>query len=143
MGILKAGLAVTFLLLSVTAYAAENDADANRFWRMFRQAVLHRNNGQIASMTRFPFEVRGPDDSDPVRFFERKAFPDLYKQVVSQQVFVLSDGNFIAKTMLQLIKEKKEITSVDYLIPTSFTVHEFEFQLINGHWLFTRAYLEE
>lgn len=134
---------LVIILLPATVPAAGNGADATRFWTTFRQALLDRNSSQVLSMTRFPFEVRGVDDSSPLRRYDRKAFPKVLKQVVSQEELVLSGGNFISKTMLQLIQEKKALNSADYLTPTYIRIHDLEFQLVNGHWLFTGVYLEE
>jgi hypothetical protein len=45
-----------------------------RFWMVFRQAVLAGDKDRVASMTRFPFETRGTMDDDPVKTHDRASF---------------------------------------------------------------------
>lgn len=143
MRLVKLFFPLLIVLISLTASAAEIEVSGNQFWHKFRQAVLANKVDQISSLTRFPFEVRGPDDSDPVKNYNRKSFGGIFKRVVVQPVLLPSNGNFITKSMLQVIDDKKEITDKDYMIPEAFQVEQFEFQRIRGQWFFTRAYLEE
>jgi hypothetical protein len=108
------------------------------------QAGGSRNDtNQVTLMTRFPFEVRGPDDSDPIKHYDRKKFRVIFKRVVVQPVLLPSNRKFISKSMLKVIDDKRDITTVDYQTPTIFQVEQFEFERIEGHWFLTRAYLEE
>jgi hypothetical protein len=143
MKLVRACIAVWILLLPIVANAGDPLVYANAFWRTFRQAVVGGNTAAIASMTRFPFEVRGVDDSGPVKRYNRQKFPVKYKQVVSQRVVVMAGKDVLEKTMLQVIKEKKDLSAADMATPDFFTVELFTFHLIKGRWLFTRAYLEE
>lgn len=143
MKFLKSGLIFLFLLVAVTANAADNLEEAKTFWKSFRRSVLTGKTVDIASMARFPFEVRGVDDSDPVKRYSRQKFPLVFNQVLSQHVFVMSGKEIVEKTMLQVIKEKTDLTASDFATPDFFTVELFSFHLIKGRWLFTRAYLED
>lgn len=117
--------------------APDMNTDAAPYWRAFRQAVLDDNKDKLFSLTRFPFEVRGPHASDPVDYYDRSCFAAIFRRVVVQRV-ALPSGE---KSMLQLINEKSEIGPADYQSPDAIQVHQFEFRRINGEWLFTRAYL--
>jgi hydroxyethylthiazole kinase-like sugar kinase family protein len=139
----KACIIICILLTPIAANAADNLVGAKIFWRTFRQAVLGGNTAEIASMTRFPFEVRGVDDSDPVKRYNQQKFPAIFRQVISQQVVVMTGQEVIEKTMLQVVSEKKDLSAVDMATPDFFTVELFNFHLIKGRWLFTRAYLEQ
>jgi len=139
----KTVLPVILALFCVVCSAAVKDSGSNQYWSTFRQAVLDNNKEKIVAMTRFPFEVRGPDDSDPLKHYDRKGFLAIYERLVAQPVFLPSDGKIISKSMRQLIGEKKEITPADYLTSDSIQFHQFEFKRIKGKWFFTRAYLEE
>jgi hypothetical protein len=138
---------LVFLTLVNPACSVNNSAvkanEENQFWSEFRQAVLDNDRDKIVSMTNFPFEVRGPEDSDPVKRYENKDFPAIFGQLVAQQVFFPSAGRIVSKSMQQLIDEKKEITQGDFMAPDLIQFNQFEFERINGRWLFTRAYLEE
>jgi hydroxyethylthiazole kinase-like sugar kinase family protein len=135
-----AWLTISALVLPVHANAADN---AQSFWKTFRQAVLNGKTSEIVSMTRFPFEVRGVDDGDPVKRYNRHKFPAIFNQVVSQHVIVMTGKDVIEKTMLQIVKEKKDLNAADIAAPDFFRVELFTFHMIKGRWFFTRAYLEE
>jgi hypothetical protein len=67
-------LPIILALFCVVCSAAEKDSGYSQYWGEFRQAVLDNDKGKIADLTRFPFEVRGPDDSDPVKKYDTKGF---------------------------------------------------------------------
>jgi hypothetical protein len=142
MRLTKICIVISLLLLPMVVNAAENHGDANKFWKAFRQAVLGSNTAGIVAMTRFPFEVRGVDDHDPVKRYNRQKFPAIFRQVVSQQVVVMTEKDVVEKTMFQVIKERKDLKAADMAAPDFFTVELFSFRLINNRWLFTRAYQE-
>jgi hypothetical protein len=109
----------------------------------FRQAVMDNAIDKIALMTHFPFEVRGPDDSDPVKTYDRTGFASIYKRLVTQTAYLPSAGQIISKSMQELIRGKKVITQADFLDENMMRFQQFEFTRIKGRWWFTRAYLEE
>lgn len=88
-------------------------------------------------------EVRGPDDSDPVKKLSRQDFLDLYERLVAQPVYLPSSDQIIPKSMRQLIGEANQLSKEDYVTPDLIQFHQFEFMRIAGRWRFTRAYLEE
>jgi hypothetical protein len=143
MRLLKLVLPLVILLFGVGNSIAQKDSDITAFWRTFRQAALTSNYDRVASVTRFPFEVRGPDDSDPIKHYNRKAFPVIFKRVLSQPLSLTSEGRIITKSMLEVIEYKTEIIPTDYLTPSIIRVNQLQFTRIDDHWLFTRAYLEE
>lgn len=128
---------------SVKEPVAKKANEENQFWQAFRQAVLDDNVDTVISMTHFPFEVRKPDDSAPVKRYEQQDFPALYEQLIAQQVYYPSGGAMSSKPMRQLIAEKQQITPGDFIKPNLIQFLQFEFDRIDGRWLFTRAYLEE
>jgi len=140
-------LTVTFLslglLIAPGASGVETDSDDQKFWHSFRQAVLEENYAKISSMTRFPFPVRGPDDSDPVKLHDQKSFLQALKKLLSQPVSLVSDRAIVTKTMIEVIRSKMKLARADYLNPETIRIHQFQFRHIEGRWLFTRAYLED
>lgn len=132
------------LLLQVTASsAAPSYSDANQFWQAFRNAVIKNDSQQIAALTRFPFEVHGVVDSDPVTHYDRKRFTQVLVQILAQRVFLPSNGKYTGKSMRQLIGEKKKIVDKDFLTPDIVRFHDLEFELVKGRWLLTKGYLDE
>lgn len=143
MNIYKISAIILFTLFCLACSANENASDANQFWSTFRQAVVDNNKERIASITRFPFEVRGPDDSDPVIRYDRKGFLAIYERLVAQSVYMPSEGKIVPKSMRQLISDKQELSPQDYLTSDAIQFHQFEFERIEGRWYFSRAFLEE
>ena len=119
-------------------------AGMGEYWIHFRQAIILGEPGKVASMTRFPFRVGGILDSDPVLMHDRKTFPRILARLLMQKIIVVEGGNkMIEKTMLQHVQDKKSISAKDYNSPAMVTVELFDFECINGKWLFAGAYLEE
>jgi len=65
------------------------------------------------------------------------------KKLLAQSELLPLNGKIVSKSMFQLIKEKKTLVPKDFLTTDFIRVYDFEFELIQGHWQFTRAYLEE
>jgi hypothetical protein len=143
MKIVLTWLIALWLVGPICVHASDDNGDVNRFWTSFREAVLEGNVPIVAKKTRFPFEVRGVSDTDPVRHFNRKEFPNVLRQVTSQKIVVQTKSGFEWQTMLDVIKKKKHIDAADLLTPDIFTVELFQFKRLKNHWTFTRAYLEE
>lgn len=135
-------LLIILLICGGTAHAAEQTS-IERYWSEFRQAVLEHKTEKVAAMTRFPLWVRGPGDGDPVTYYKNKDFSPILERLLRQKVLSLNGGRVVSKTMLQVIREKTEITQKDHLTENVISVEQFQFERINGRWLFTRAYLEE
>ena len=143
MGYVKKIVTVLLVLIPLTAIAAEERGNADQFWLKYRKAILSNRTKEISDMTRFPFEVRGIVDTDPVKYYDRKRFPPILTRILIQRQILPSGGRFIEKTMLQVVEEKRGLVPQDYLTPEFLRVEQLEFQRIRGHWLFTGAYLEE
>jgi len=139
---IRAAAMTLILLFSVTSYADDNQ-EAQTYWSRFRRAVLDHENETIASMTKFPLWVRGTVDGDPVICYSRKDFDLILKRLLDQQVVVSDRDRVEIKTMLQVIKDKKQLTSSDFRAPNHVRVELFRFDKIKGTWLLTRGYLEE
>jgi hypothetical protein len=136
---------LTMLLTFVSyAYSEEVSDDGFRpFWADFRQAVISNDKTKIASLTHFPFEVLGADDSNPAKFLDRKEFLDIYERLVVQTVYFPSGGQIVSKTMREMIYETKDIPKKDTNKGDAMQFQQFEFETIGGKWRFVRAYLEE
>jgi hypothetical protein len=130
------------LLLTITGIA-EAESDVQLFWNRFREAALSGDSARVAGMTELPLWVRGPDDSDPVVYYERKDFDKILKKLLDQEVSLLKDGKVLTTNMRQVIKEKHRIIAGDQTTPYQFSIELFTFEKKNGKWLFTRGYLED
>lgn len=131
------------LLISSACSAEVSDKSAQGFWRQFRQAVVNNDKEKVADMAQFPLEVRGVDDSNPVKQYDRAGFLAIYERLVAQPVYLPSAGQIVAKSMRAVMAEKAEIVAEDFLADNAFRIEQFEFERFEGGWRFTRAYLEE
>lgn len=133
------------LLLSLfcgTSHAL-GSTEAQEFWSRFRHAVLSKDVEKVATMTHFPLWVRGTEDSDPVMFYDKKNFNNIWKRLLDQQIVPSDSDQVEFKTMRQVIKERKRIRSKDFQTPEIIRVELFRFDKIDGRWLLTQGYLEE
>lgn len=121
----------------------DDSVNMQKYWRSFRQSVISGDTDKIASMTQFPFAVGGILDSHPVVMYDRNAFPQILVKLLNQTIAVMSGDKIIEITVLQHIKDKREITAKDFSTPEMVTIEVLEFKVLNGKWIFTGAYLEE
>lgn len=110
-----------------------------QFWAAFRGAVLAGQKETIASVTRFPFETRGPSDDDPVRRHDRRGFPFLLDSLLGQE-----SGMGDSETTRQLIQRTTTLTDRNVTPGAQQArVGDFVFLRTAGRWWFTRAYTDE
>lgn len=133
------------LMFVLPACAQKSSVDAGEasyyvFWTEFRQAVLASDSGKLASLTRFPFVVRGMLDDDPVKKYQKSDFTHLLP-ILLQQDPGLSET---PDTMENLIRKTVKPTPKN-LEPagTSARVGVFSFKKLEGKWYFTEAYIEQ
>jgi hypothetical protein len=114
--------------------------DFSTFWSAFRTAVLGDNVDQVASMTRFPLEVRGPDDADPIVKEGRDAFGRVLAQVMNQDSGVRAEG----ETVRQYLQRTNDIGEAN-VEPDGHAarVGDFVFERVGDRWMLVRVYLAE
>ena len=137
-------IAVVILFIACPAICLADAGNSFReYWGFFRAAVLVNDQEKVASMTRFPFEVRGVTDSDPTVRYGRDEFLPVYNQLVAQEVLFYMSGKVSVKTMLQVIRDNIEIPAKSCITKSFVRVELFEFKRERGKWFFTAGYLEE
>ena len=140
-------VAIIFLLLSCCALAQQNERkntdDIQQFWTEFRSAILSNDKEKVASLTKFPFEVKGPEDSDPVVYYDKKGFLNILDKILNQPVYQMNGANLNKTTMGEIVKNKTDVSDFDLLSDDSARVEMFTFIKENNEWLFNRAYFEE
>jgi hypothetical protein len=140
----KYSLFVVCLLFSACSFAQDRQTSFQSFWDQFRAGVLSGDKAYIADLTQFPFETRGPDDGDPIRYYERKRFIKLYDRLMRELVYKFDDrGKLVNKTMRAVIQEKTRVIDRDIPSDDLARVENFEFKRLKGQWRFVRAYTEE
>ena len=129
--------------LSLACSVLEKSPDVALFWNNFRQAVIANDKNAVLEMARFPFEVRGPTDAEPVRHLDRQQFLLIYAKLLSQPVYLPESDKVVSRSMRELIVAKPVLDPSNLLTPAMVRFYQFEFTTVDGRWFFTRAFLEE
>ena len=91
-------------------------------------------------MTRFPLEVRGPDDADPVAKEGRDSFGRVLAQVMNQDSGVRADG----ETVRQYLQRTDDIGEANVEADgRAARVGDFVFERVGDRWMLVRVYLAE
>ncbi|MBO9682939.1 MAG: hypothetical protein J7502_09775 [Flavisolibacter sp.] len=61
-----------------------NTENFSEFWKIFRNSVLSSDTSQIVAMTEFPFQTRGPFDSDPTVEYNKRQFLTVFRAFLNQ-----------------------------------------------------------
>jgi hypothetical protein len=131
------------LYFGATCHAAQDRFPAGEFWASFRQAVLANDEKKIVSMTKLPLAVYGVSDNIPVTYYDRNEFPAIFRKILMQPEYLPVGNRIVSKTVLGLIYDKKVLTHNDLQNRDAFRFYQLEFEVINGRWFLTRAYLEQ
>jgi hypothetical protein len=121
--------------------ARNNAEDLSRFesfWQVFRSAVERDDRKKLADLTKFPLEVRGESDDDPVRHFKRPTFLKKLDALLASDPGLLMDGR---ETQKEHILRTTKLNDRQYSGDTNARVGNFEFEQVKGRWWMTRAYL--
>jgi hypothetical protein len=112
------------------------------YWAAFRQAALDNDVEKIKSLTKFPFETKGPLEGDKKKKHVGKEFNLLWPRLLETDPHSWGP---LRDSMKELI-ERREEPSVEE-IATERTgevkVGIFIFRKIKTRWLFTRAIIPE
>ena len=106
------------------------------FWKRFRTAVINTDTTQIISITKFPFQTRGPLDSDPTIKYPKEMFTRVFTVFLNQWNGIDLEG----KTELYSIKRIKNPDIKD--VHNDYTrVGELVFAKTSKGWKLVFAYL--
>ena len=141
MKIIKNLILIVSLATSISCSAKPPPSDFQSFWSIFRAASLANDYTTLITLTKFPLEVKGVDDSVPVKKYEKAQLNTIFPKLLSQPVFLPKDNDVVETTLRETLTktEKVEYKPTDKEI----RVEQFQFQFIDGKWLLVRAYLEE
>jgi hypothetical protein len=139
--------AVISLLLACCALAQQNERkntdDIQQFWTKFRAAILSEDKEKVAALTKFPFEVRGPDDSDPLVYYDKNGFLGILDEILNQPVHQMKGSNLNSTTMGEIVRNKTEVLDKEIISENFARVDLFTFVKEKNRWLFNRAYFEK
>jgi hypothetical protein len=113
------------------------------YWTSFREAVARGDREAVAALTRFPLELKGPDDSQAVLTCDREQFLGVvYDAIMNQGEFLEIDGKLVERPQREWILEKTQIEPRDQLRDDVF-IYSLEFSQSSGEWQLIRAHLNE
>lgn len=114
--------------------------DFPTFWGQFRQAFLAQDVDRLVQMTRFPLEVRGDSDADPVVRQDRAHFGETVKRIIEQD----SGQRAEPETVRQYVERTPSPASTD-VEPDggAARVGDLVFERIGARWLLVRVYVRE
>jgi hypothetical protein len=141
---LRASIIAYLMLFSAVACSAQEQVSTpQKFWTEFRLAVLAKDNQKLVSMTQFPLEVRGVDDSQAAKQYQKEQFETVFTKILEQPVVTMEGEKIITNTTRDVINSTKIITKEHSMTDDSFRVDQLVFELKNKQWKLVRAYLEE
>jgi hypothetical protein len=121
--------------------ASSPSPDFQLYWAEFRTAALADDYQTLETLTRFPLEVRGVDDSMPTVRYKKEQFETIFKTIMQQTIIESTEEDYIETTMKAIV-DKTDTVASDALDEEQ-RVEQLVFQNIKGRWMFVRAYVEE
>ena len=106
------------------------------FWQKFRVAVLSFDTTKIFELTQFPFQTRGPLDSDPTIVYAKKNFVPMFKAFLNQW----NGQDLNGKSELDTIKEL-EFPNKNDIQNDQARIGDLRFKKVDKNWKLTFAYL--
>ena len=115
-----------------------NIENFSHFWKIFRKSVLSSDTGQIIRMTEFPFQTRGPLDSDPTIEYTKREFLPVFQAFLNQWNGIDLEGT----TELESIK--KTVTSSEtYIVKDYARIGDLVFKKTKKGWRLVFVYLNK
>jgi hypothetical protein len=106
------------------------------FWGEFRAALLASDWAALERMSKFPVEVNGELDDEPVRKVERAQLPKLLQKLLAQK-----SQKDETRTVRQDL-EQKPTPQAPAPDKNQVRVNEFHFERSAGQWRFVATYLD-
>ena len=124
--------------LEIESIADTTNSNFQQFWDNFREAVINNDTSKIIQLTRFPFETRGPQDSDPIIKYEKKKFLKVLEAYLKETTTWREDFSTITsrEEIKRILKPDKTYVQGDWA-----RIGNLEFKKENGKWFLIFAYL--
>ena len=108
----------------------------DEFWKSFRQAVSTSDTSLLVALTQFPFETRGPLDSDPTIRHNKQKFPNVFQAFLNQWNGMDLEGTTELESIKKTITINKKNISDEYT-----RVGDLVFKKTKDGWKLVFAYL--
>jgi hypothetical protein len=122
--------------LIATKDTIRHSENFEEFWKSFRQSVVNSDTNQIIALTQFPFETRGPLDSDPTIKHTKQKFAHVFQAFLNQWNGMDLDGTTERESIEKTVTIKKEDIADEYT-----RVGNLVFSKKKSGWRLVFAYL--
>jgi len=113
-------------------------AEAEPFWREFREAALSSETDRVMSLTRFPVSARGELESDPIIEYDRQEFPRVFTRLLNQYEHMSVRDSI---SMFELIRKTPNLNATHFNGEAEhFRVGAFYFGNADGSWRLHEVY---
>lgn len=118
-------------------------AEFEQFWAGFRTAALTGDVNAVAAMTRFPLEVRGELDDDPVRRAARPELAALLARVLDADTGLSAREQLTNRMLLERAGTPIRRMPGVSVTPASARIGAFAFERDGTRWQLRRIYLPD
>lgn len=130
------------LIISSGCAAGKSDNSFQIFWTEFRTAVIQNDYKSLEKFTKFPLEIRGPDDSTPTEYLKKDDFEDVFNRVMQQKTYVPLDDDSLVETSMREIVDNTRLIA-DAKDVEEYQIEQLVFEYVSGQWFLTRVYLDD
>ena len=136
--------AISFFALIISSGCAAGKADSSFqiFWTEFRAAAIQNDYKTLEKFTKFPLEIRGPDDSMPTEYLKKDDFNDVFDRIMQQKTYLPHDDDSLIETSMREIVDNTLLIS-DAKKGEEYQIEQLVFEFVDGQWFFTKAYLDD
>lgn len=106
------------------------------FWASLRKAALAGDTDAVAALTRFPFKTRGELDGEPWVQHGREGFPAVFSRLLQQDTGLAAEEEPLRRLI-------ERTPSLQEGAAGSARLAALVFELVDGRWMLTAAYLAE
>lgn len=129
------------LIISSGCVAGKSDNSFQLFWTEFRTAAIQNDYKSLEKFTKFPLEIRGPDDSIPTEYFKKDNFKDVFNRLMQQKIYLPHDDDSLIESSMSEIVANTRLIS-DAKESEEYQIEQLIFEFVDGQWFFTKAYLD-
>ncbi len=113
------------------------------FWPAFRAAILSGDFEAVAGMTRFPLEVRGELDRDPVRRASRPELPRLLERALAADTGLSLREPITNRRLIERTEDPVRPARGVVLSSDSARIAAFAFGRTSAGWRLQQVYLPD
>ena len=139
--VLCCGAVAPSLSTAQPSASAEQQAEAQAFWKLFRAAVIQQDWKAVASMSTQPLVVRGQVDSARAKRVSAAKLPAVLRDQFGKAVF--SGLGKPERTVADWVRETPSVRRQDWVSDDQFRVQNLDFRKGVDGWKLSTIYDED